>query len=86
MNLIDAMKSGRRFKRPNYETWYHFESYKEVFTGREVLADDWEIEPLQEQKIELTKKQIEDAWEACFYMSGEFKNINFLCKKLGFDS
>lgn len=55
MNIIDAIKSGKRFKRDPYEFsriehWVGEDGYI-LITQNEILADDWELES---EKIELT--------------------------------
>ena len=61
MNIIEAIKSGRRFKRKDDIIWY---SDKNLWIHySDVLAEDWEIEPEPEpeEKIELSWKQIKAA-------------------------
>ena len=43
MNLVDALKSGKRIKRPGWEVWAYAPSL--MFSKESVLADDWEVEP-----------------------------------------
>ena len=59
MNLIEAIKSGKRFKRKAYSKFHKCDdTCSEGFTRTEVLADDWEIE---NEKIEITKDQLKNA-------------------------
>ena len=53
MNLIEAIKSGKKFKR---EAWSRFEKWDPYYPVilSDVLADDWEIE---EKKVEITRTQ-----------------------------
>lgn len=61
MNLIEAVKSGKRFRRAvnpkGFERhWMSSEAdhYNHV-TREDIVADDWEIE---ERKIEITESQL----------------------------
>lgn len=72
MNLIEAIKSGKRFKRPKFEHpslrdenkypdgWVTPNHFNYIFAREDVLADDWEIE---EEKIEITCNQLSKAWD-----------------------
>lgn len=45
MNLIECLKSGKRFRRPNSPCWWdHNESEGYEFSYQALVADDWEIE------------------------------------------
>lgn len=66
MNLIDAVKSGRPFRR----ACEHRSTDWNIVTDRgyvgtvslspaDILADDWEI---QEPKVEITRKEFDQAW------------------------
>lgn len=55
MNIIEAIKSGKPFKR---HAWSYFRSYsnsERIFSMEDVLADDWEVE---EPGVLLTRMQI----------------------------
>lgn len=69
MNILEAVKSGRRFKRPMEDHYWDLiekdgvqwlsygpEKKLEPWSVCFMTANDWELEP--EQKIELTKSQI----------------------------
>jgi len=47
MNLIDAIKSGKKYRRIGEKQWHEtapdFSHY--VFSILDVLSDDWEVEP-----------------------------------------
>jgi hypothetical protein len=54
MNIIDAVKSGKRRKRTNTTDWEDAEgSY--IYTIKDILATDWEIE---ERKIEISESEL----------------------------
>lgn len=46
MNLIDAIKSGKKYRRIGEKQWHEtapdFSHY--AFSTRDVLSDDWEIQ------------------------------------------
>ena len=46
MNIIEAVKSGKRIKRSMWSEFKHYENhYGAKYTAREdILADDWEVE------------------------------------------
>ena len=90
MTLQEAIKSGKRFKRPFDAAWiepvtgYYLE-------GEDILADDWEIE---EQKVEITKSKLADAydkaladWTACWSLGDKSKHyssvLNNMTRYLG---
>jgi len=65
MNIIDAVKSGRRFYRKGWDTVFGGEGeYVEIdgnFGGyklsrSDILATDWEVE---ERKIQITEKELD---------------------------
>jgi len=95
MTLIEAVKFGRRFKRDESSGWHgRDKEYPVAYLSKEdILADDWKLEPEQEQKIELTKNEIDEAWCETFgafhdafptgriLMHGDFEKF---CQELGF--
>lgn len=50
MNIIDAVKSGKRIKQKSCDTWYQPEHH--CYSAGQILATDWEIE---DRKIEITE-------------------------------
>lgn len=60
MNLIEAVKSGRPFRRVAWlKTDYRNpDSWSQSFLKQDILADDWEI---QEPTVTITRSQF---WEA----------------------
>jgi hypothetical protein len=72
MNLIEAIKSGRRYKRKNwYPTEYrmpylhNYDLVKEDLLEN-FLANDWEIETLPEKNVTITKEQLKSEIESAF--------------------
>lgn len=63
MNIIEAVKSGKPFKRPGYVNWSSPDAAIEVMP-HEILATDWEIE---ERKIEITESEFDEAVEDIKY-------------------
>lgn len=70
MSIIDAVKSGKKFKRPDWRTWY--DDSHSVILIEDILAIDWEIE---ESKIEITESEFDEAWRDTTSMT--FKNTVF---------
>lgn len=72
MTLQEAIKSGRRFRRRGALSWNAATPQTAVpnqqipvynFVGREILADDWEVEEIQ---ITITESVLKAAWiRAC---------------------
>lgn len=60
MNIIEAIKSGKRFARRNEECFFPYNAdrisanERKNFSIDDVLADDWEVE---EKKITITKSE-----------------------------
>lgn len=61
MNLIEALTSGKRFKRP-CTGWYSDISKLEWLhvSIKSLLADDWEVE---EQSVPITRTTLSDAFK-----------------------
>ena len=58
MRLDEALRSGRRFKRPCQDLWIDYYDGVYRFPVEELLADDYELEPLPEPeplKLEVGK-------------------------------
>lgn len=53
MNLLEAFESGRRFRRRNHaddRPWNDPSADVNCFNSRDILAEDWEIEPRKKVK------------------------------------
>jgi hypothetical protein len=59
MNIIQAIQSGKPFRRKGWEVYFPLAGDLS-FYGHDILATDWEV---QEQKIEITKSQLWKAWD-----------------------
>lgn len=91
MTLKEAIESKKRFKRSDYSLWHNcISTCRESFSLEEVLADDWELEPGPEQKIEITKQDVKRAYSELFHrgfapLSSQYGHaLNLLLKELGF--
>ena len=56
MNIIEAMKSGKRYKRKHHRAWYD-PIYGLGHPNLDILADDWEVE---EEVFKLTEAGIRE--------------------------
>jgi len=74
MTIQEAIKSGKRFGRKGWSAYpFHPpepERGKQMYNldPWDILQNDWELEREPEQKIELTKKQIKDAYQMVIAM------------------
>ncbi len=87
MNIIEAIKSGKPFKRKEWSTYYKSSGYKIQSIGnqtdmlvieKDMIADDWEI---QEKTITITESQFDELWNK--YLDKSFSK-DLLKKELGF--
>lgn len=93
MNLLEAVKSGKKFKRPHHTHYYptigtmiHGGSYR--FDAEDVIASDWGLE---EQKVTISTTEFFHAFsevikEAMFHRqyTGDYVEVvNAMAKKLG---
>jgi hypothetical protein len=66
MNIIDAIKSGRRFRRKDDTSWYSSMSDNypiiniSAISRENFFADDWEVEA---QEVTITREQFDEAWD-----------------------
>ena len=72
MNIIEAVKSGKIFKRKadieyNYNSSLQHDAWYQ-FNTRDILADDWEIE---ERTITITENAVDAAWEIARHLNSE---------------
>jgi len=89
MNIIEAIKSKQRFRRPNWpkNSWQiNREDISSFYTQTDILADDWEIE---EKKIDITFTQLQAALDKVIsirsFSSGPqtiVQNIDWIAKNL----
>ena len=69
MNIIEAIKSGKRFKRAKNSVWIGPKEAQDLVRNIDyasLLADDWEVE---EKKITITESAFEDAWDRAYQTS-----------------
>lgn len=100
MTIIEALKSGKRFKRLNDLVWLTYKNgaiyYYDGTVGcddfalnaKKILADDWVIE---EPEVKVTRSQIAKAWDRCFekewdsWTSERVELFENFCKDLGLE-
>jgi len=90
MNIIEAVKSGRPFKRKAWDIlgeWMAADSWSKAFLKADILAEDWEI---HESTITITSAQFWDAAKAAcprLVLDGVLVSSEFiaLANKLGLD-
>lgn len=97
MTIIEAVKSGKRFRRQTWveDQWCSLDegllfiedSRTKTTSDRihisEILADDWEV---QEEKIEITKAQLANALNAINERRDGTWDFTELYQELGFKS
>ncbi len=83
MNLIDAVKSGKPFRRIAWQDyWLASDSWSKSFLKQDILADDWEI---QEIEVKITRTQLTAAWSSALADGIDLSNMKkLLFDKLGF--
>lgn len=80
MNIYEALKSGKRYRRPpgkKYDPnfWYPAlcpsyiadRTIRTMFTFEDMIADDWEVE---EVRVTITESVLKAAWEKAVKSSG----------------
>ena len=89
MNVIEAIKTKRCFRRFEWPGYMHFdgEALVWVIDGargilelEDYLADDYEIE---EKRVEVTRALLTGIWGEIFSYPGKKFYLEDLCKKLG---
>lgn len=87
MNIIDAIKSGKRYKRKAYREWYRPASptstcYSSLqYSDEDILADDWEVEPTP---IVITREQFEATWYRARTRAADWDKVyKILVEELG---
>jgi len=76
MTLIEALKSGRRFRNGPNETWLTVGPH---FTLAQILDDQWEVESVA---VTITRETLAAAWdEAC--AGSEAGSWDRFCRELG---
>lgn len=72
MNIIEAIKSGKRFRRKSWSsrTWIESDPEKNIYENRldlpfeAIIADDWEVE---EKFVTVTSADVIAAWNKAFH-------------------
>lgn len=80
MNIIEAIKSGRRFRRISWKTneWILQDrcDLPVRLSRDDIVADDWEIES---KPVMITREKLEQAWEESFGWNEPYGALSFKC-------
>lgn len=61
MNIMEAIASGKKFRRPKWLGWVGHEDVQNfVFSVEDLTATDYYVEL---KKVEITEQQFEEAWK-----------------------
>lgn len=85
MTLLEAIKSGKRFKRSGGSSWVEPEEVQFWFRTIDysaLIADDWEVEPTENSQVVETADQTLDA--TLTNQPGTFTIINAIKRKRRF--
>ena len=65
MNILDAIKSGKRFYRKSWPVSGNSISFDEIgkLSIAAILAEDWEVE---EREVTIKESQFEQAWNTLY--------------------
>ena len=84
MNILEAIKSGRAYKRHGDTVFLCNKYQKYYLTHEELIAEDYEIEP--EKKIEITLAQLDVAFRNAIHSGNSGVGVfKLLAKELGFN-
>lgn len=85
MNIIEAIKSGKPFRRKDINMhWIDRKDYGDFFTVsfESIVLDDWEV---QEKTIAITESQFDEAWGKYSELDRNHEDVKQDIKKeLGF--
>lgn len=92
MNLIDAIKSGKPYRRQGesdwvlkwdgcFSEWLRYENCRATFTAGDILADNWEI---QEPTVTITRAQLEKAITQWIHEVDGLNISDGIASRLGF--
>lgn len=87
MNLVDAVKSGKRFRRKSWfknatdDQWLDvLKLDNAIFSLNDLLAEDWQIE---QKSVTITREQFDAAWDKAFYGDTLKDVYGTICEELG---
>jgi hypothetical protein len=81
MTLIEAIKSGRNFRRKGDHEWLVPPAIG-FFHPHEIIADDYELD---EKKVEITRSHLDAALERARDSGLYYPPTTFLAKELGLE-
>jgi len=85
MNIIEAIKSGRKYRRIGEKNWYESAgvTINYLFPLKSILADDWEVE---QTYVTITREQFDQAWDENIPIGESYGETMryLLAKALGF--
>ena len=79
MNIINAIKSGKRVRRHGWERWHENNDIREI-SRENLLADDWEIES---KLVSITREQFNAAWGTSVKKYDDYWFADILAEELG---
>jgi len=80
MNIIDAIKSGKEFKRPEHTLWLNSGLAGTVYVHRtDAIADDWEV---KEEKFIITEEILKKAISSVYPYSYSASGVHYLIEEL----
>lgn len=83
MNIIQAIKSGKRFKRKYHSDWMQAEVCRDLsISAIDILEDDWHTE---EKSVEVTATMVRQAVAKLHgrYIGSLDETADFIIKELG---
>lgn len=82
MNLIEAIKSGRPFKRSSWDRDFVRPPFVNLnLPAQDLIADDWEVE---QTSVTITRKDFDSAWSKIWPNDPQFDSErNLIAKELG---
>ncbi len=78
MNILDAIKSGRRIRR---KSWEDKTSFLDERSCKDAFADDWEVE---KRTVTIDREQFDSAWDDATHREYDLQSVREkLIKELG---
>ena len=82
MNILEALKSGRRIRLRSGDVCDYRHPTHIYYTQERILSDDWEVEPAA---VEITYEQLREAYNKAFENEASYEStyINRIAISLG---